>query len=71
MTSEFDSFFGFIDEMEASAKEAESASQIPSDAFKEDESYQPTIDTYPDKIQQEVLRRLKVCLLYTSDAADE
>ncbi|MDR9827940.1 Mu transposase C-terminal domain-containing protein [Vibrio sp. FNV 38] len=60
MASDFESVFGFIDEMEASTKEAESASQIPSDIFKEGESYQPTIDTYPDKIQQEVLKRLKV-----------
>ncbi|MEZ8822862.1 Mu transposase C-terminal domain-containing protein [Vibrio amylolyticus] len=60
MASGFDDVFGFIDEMEASAQEAELASQIPRDLFEEDESYYPSIDTYPEKTQQEVLRRLKV-----------
>lgn len=56
MTSDFDDVFGFIDEMEASAQ----AAQLPRDLFEEDESYIPSIDTYPEKTQQEVLRRLKV-----------
>ncbi|MEZ9408039.1 Mu transposase C-terminal domain-containing protein [Vibrio sp. 10N.261.52.C11] len=60
MTSDFDDVFGFIDEMEASANEAELVTQIPSDLFEEDKSYLPSIDTYPVKTQQEVLRRLKV-----------
>ncbi|WP_413284768.1 hypothetical protein [Vibrio sp. MA40-2] len=60
MTSDFDDVFGFIDEMEASAQEAELAAQIPRDLFEEDTSYLPSIDTLPEKTQQEVLRRLKV-----------
>ncbi|NOH31090.1 Mu transposase C-terminal domain-containing protein [Vibrio mediterranei] len=60
MAFDFDDVFGFIDEMEASAKEAELEAQIPRDLFEEDESYHPSFDTYPEKTQQEVLRRLKV-----------
>lgn len=60
MTSDFDDFFGFIDEMEASALEAELVTQIPRDLFEEDTSYLPSIDMFPEKTQQEVLRRLKV-----------
>lgn len=60
MVSDFDEFFGFIDEMEASSQEAELQSQIPQNLFDEDDDYRPSIDTYPEKIQQEVLRRLKI-----------
>lgn len=60
MVSDFDEFFGFIDEMEASSQEAELQSQIPQNLFDEDDDYRPSIDTFPEKIQQEVLRRLKI-----------
>ncbi|WP_070963747.1 Mu transposase C-terminal domain-containing protein [Vibrio sonorensis] len=60
MTSDFEDVFGFIDEMEASAKEAELATKIPSDLFQENESYPSSFDTYPEKTREEALRRLKV-----------
>lgn len=60
MASEFDDFFGFIDEMESSAKEAEVNNQIPHDLFEDDPSFPPSFDSFPEKIQQEALRRLKI-----------
>ncbi|MCG9555173.1 hypothetical protein L1D16_17405 [Vibrio sp. Isolate31] len=60
MTSDFEDVFGFIDEMEASGKEAELATKIPSDLFQENESYPSSFDTYPEKTREEALRRLKV-----------
>ncbi|EGU45693.1 putative transposase, partial [Vibrio ichthyoenteri ATCC 700023] len=60
MTTEFDDFFGFFDEMEASSSEAQTQFQIPEELFQDEPNYSSSFDTFPEQTQKEVLRRHKI-----------
>ena len=60
MASEFDNFFGFFDEMEASNSEAQIDEKIPDELFQNTTEATSSFDTLPEKEQKEILRRLKI-----------
>ncbi|MGR5318517.1 Mu transposase C-terminal domain-containing protein [Vibrio sp. DNB22_19_1] len=60
MTTEFDDFFGFFDEMEASSSEAQTQLQIPEELFQDEPNYSSSFDIFPEQTQKEVLRRHKI-----------